>query len=70
MGVTGRVVGAVCAGLLMDAYGLGMPFVVSGIVMLSGALIFAGAYRLLVPTLPGLPMRSDRSAEAPRAQVG
>jgi MFS family permease len=70
MGVTGRVVGAVCAGFLMDAYGLGMPFIVSGIVMLSGALIFATAYRLLVPTLPGVPIRSERPADAPRAQTG
>jgi MFS family permease len=73
MGVTGRVVGAVCAGLVMDRFGLAMPFLVSGAVMLSGAVIFVVAYRLLVPTLPPpaiRPDRSDRAAEAGRAQTG
>lgn len=52
MGVTGRVVGAMCAGLAGDWFGLSVPFVASGVVMFSGAIIFAAAYRLLVPSLP------------------
>jgi len=49
MGVTGRVVGALGAGLLMDHYSLTTPFVVAGLVMFSAAVIFAAALRLLVP---------------------
>jgi len=67
MGVTGRVVGSVCAGLVMDSFGLSMPFVVSGLVMSSAAIIFVGAYRLLIPTLPPTSSASDAAADARRA---
>ncbi len=49
MGVAGRVVGALCAGLLMDHVSLGAPFVVAGALMFSAAAIFGGAHRLLIP---------------------
>lgn len=49
MGVAGRVVGALCAGLLMDYYGLTTPFTAAGVTMLSGALIFAAFWRILIP---------------------
>jgi len=70
MGVAGRVVGAICAGAVMDSFGLAMPFVVSAIVMLSGAVIFVGAYRLLIPTLPPVAVAAKRATEAPRAHTG
>jgi len=71
MGVTGRVVGALCAGLLMDWFGLSMPFVVSGLFMLSAAVIFVAAYRLLVPSPPVASVRRrERAPDAPRAQTG
>jgi len=49
MGVAGRVVGALCAGLLMDHFGLATPFMAAGAMMLSGALIFASCWRILIP---------------------
>jgi len=52
MGITGRIVGALCAGYVMDAFGLATPFILSGIVMLAGSILFAAAYRLLVPAQP------------------
>lgn len=69
MGVTGRVVGAILAGLSMDWFGLEMPFVVSGVVMFSGAIIFAAAYRLLVPSLPSPAVAATPSAGG-RVQSG
>ena len=52
MGITGRIVGALCAGYAMDAFGLTMPFVLSSLVMAAGAILFGSAYRLLVPKTP------------------
>ena len=52
MGITGRIVGALCAGYAMDAFGLAMPFVMSSLVMAAGAILFGSAYRLLVPKTP------------------
>jgi DHA1 family tetracycline resistance protein-like MFS transporter len=53
MGVAGRVVGALATGLLMDHFGLTMPFIIAGLVMFSAALIFMSAQRLLVPNPAG-----------------
>lgn len=70
MGVTGRVVGAICAGLVMDSFGLRTPFVVSGVVMFSGAVIFVVAFRLLVPQ-PLSPARlTDTATGSRRAHIG
>ncbi|MBW2229420.1 MAG: MFS transporter [Deltaproteobacteria bacterium] len=49
MGVSGRVVGAVTAGWVMDRFGLDSPFVVAGIVIFSGAIIFGAFHSILVP---------------------
>jgi len=49
MAVTGRVVGSLGAGLLMDHFGLDTPFIVSGLLMGSAGLIFLAGYRILVP---------------------
>jgi multidrug resistance protein len=49
MGVAGRVVGALCAGLLMDHFGLATPFMAAGATMLTGALIFGIFWRILIP---------------------
>jgi len=49
MGIAGRVLGAMTAGLLMDVFTLGTPFVVAGMLMLSAAVIFASSQPLLVP---------------------
>ena len=49
MGITGRVVGALAAGLLMDHYSLDTPFVVAGMLMMSAAMVFASGHQLLVP---------------------
>ena len=70
MGVTGRVVGAICAGLAMDWFGLAMPFVASGVVMFSGALLFGAAYRLLVPSLPPASHPADDTGAARRVGTG
>ena len=52
MGVAGRVVGALAAGLLMDRFSLDTPFLVAGVFMLSAVVIFGAAHRLLVPKPP------------------
>jgi len=70
MGVAGRVVGAICAGLVMDSFGLRTPFVVSGIVMFSGAVIFIVAYRLLVPEPPAATRLSDGPSDTRPARTG
>jgi DHA1 family tetracycline resistance protein-like MFS transporter len=49
MGIAGRVVGALAAGLLMDYFGLAIPFLAAGAVMFSAAAVFAAAHRILVP---------------------
>jgi DHA1 family tetracycline resistance protein-like MFS transporter len=59
MGITGRVVGALCAGLLMDHFGLRAPFVVAGAVMLSAGVIFGLAHNLLVPDSPSPEMAAE-----------
>jgi MFS family permease len=49
MGIAGRVVGALCAGLLMDYYALETPFVVAAVLMVAASMIFAAAHNILVP---------------------
>jgi MFS family permease len=65
MGVAGRVVGAMAAGLVMDSFGLASPFLVAGVVMLSAAIIFGAAHRILIPRPladPAEPTRIDTSS--------
>ena len=70
MGVTGRVVGAICAGLAMDWFGERTPFLASGAVMLTGALLFAAFYRVLVPRLELSPLPEPRGTGPERARSG
>lgn len=48
MATTGRVVGPVVAGLLMDAYFPGAPFVIAGLLLAVAFALFAGFRNLLV----------------------
>jgi len=47
MGIAGRVLGAICAGLLMDDVALGAPFWAAGAVMGAAALLFAATSKRL-----------------------
>jgi DHA1 family tetracycline resistance protein-like MFS transporter len=49
MGIAGRVVGALGAGLLMDHFGLEAPFVVSAALMVGACIVFGAARSILVP---------------------
>jgi DHA1 family tetracycline resistance protein-like MFS transporter len=49
MGIAGRVVGALGAGLLMDHFGLEAPFVVSAVLMVGACIVFGAAQSILVP---------------------
>jgi len=71
MGIAGRVLGAMAAGLLMDHFGLTIPFLAAGAAMFSAAAIFAAAHRVLVPRLvqPGAIAGGKRSGTRESAGV-
>ena len=52
VGITGRVLGALGAGLLMDHVGLTTPFLAAGILMLLAGLLFTAARAFLLPPRP------------------
>jgi predicted MFS family arabinose efflux permease len=51
MATTGRILGPWAGGLIMQQYGLGIPFIVAGIMMLVALAIFGAARRTLVEGL-------------------